>query len=155
MLIVIKKKIGTNQWHYPDSPQLFTSQFINPDNPDELVAVNDSGKTIIELSDSAGYVIAEYLGTTPKSNLVKKVGMGELGELLPAAVLIELEDYSRLSATAQPKREAAVRVLTRINSNYSVDVLHADFVALIWQLETHTTLTEDERDNILNTLQSI
>lgn len=155
MLIVIKKKTGTNQWNYPDSPQLFTGHFINPTNPDELICVNDSDKTLADLNTTSGYAIVEYLGPSPSTDPIKKVGMGELGELLPASVLIELEDYKRLPATAPAKREAAVRILTRINSNYPVDVLHTDFVTLMEQLETHTTLTEAQRDSILNTLQSI
>lgn len=88
-------------------------------------------------------------------NNVKLVGMGELGELIPAAVLVELEDFKRLSSTAAGKRQAATRVLTRINSNVAVDVLHADFTTLVGQLVTHTSLTQPEADGILSTLQGV
>jgi len=83
-----------------------------------------------------------------------KVGMGKLGELLPDAVLVELEDFKNLTSTAMGKRKAAARVLTRINSNTPVDVLHADFTALISQLVTQTSLTQAEADSMLNTLQN-
>lgn len=85
---------------------------------------------------------------------IKLVGMGEFGELLPDAVLIELEDFKSNTGTVAGKRQAAARVLTRINSNVKVDVLHNDFAVLLTQIVTHTTLTEPQATAILSTLQS-
>lgn len=85
---------------------------------------------------------------------IKMVSMGKFGELLPDAVLIELEDFKNTTSTVIGKRKASARVLTRINSNVSVDVLHADFQTLLTQLVTHTSLTGIEAIAILAELKS-
>lgn len=65
MLIILKKKTDSNQWNYPTNPKLFTDQFINPENNTELIAFNNSGKTLTELSDLSGYDILEFNGENP------------------------------------------------------------------------------------------
>lgn len=62
MLIILKKKVDSNQWNYPANHKLFTEQFINSENSGELIAFNNSGKTLVELSALAGYQILEYFG---------------------------------------------------------------------------------------------
>lgn len=74
MLIILKKKANSNQWNYPTTPKLFTNQFMNPNDDTELIAFNDSGKTLAELTALAGYQIVEYTGINlNKADVVKPV----------------------------------------------------------------------------------
>lgn len=84
---------------------------------------------------------------------IKMVSMAKLGELLPDDVLIELEDFKNITSTEIGKRKTAARILTRINSNVSVDVLHADFTTLLTQLVNNTSLTGAQATAILATLK--
>jgi len=153
MLIILKKKVGTNQWHYPDTPTLFTDQFPNPNNNQELIVENNSGKTLTQLSDDAGYDIVTYTGSTPAAK-PSLISMAVFGELLPDAVLINLEDIKNDTGQSSSKRQAAMRVLTRINSNVEVDVNHDDFSTLLAQLVQHAGLTQTKAEEILNNLQN-
>ncbi len=86
---------------------------------------------------------------TPK----KIVGMGDLGELLPDEVLVELTDYQNDTGALQAIRNGATRILTRINSNQEVDVLHSDFIVLLQSLEAFTSLTMEQATEIFIALK--
>jgi len=103
---------------------------------------------------NGGWQQQTHSTTTPEPKK-KLVGMADLGELLPDAVLIELEDFKSGKTVAAAKRQAAARILTRINSNISVDVLHDDFSSLLTKLVTHTSLTGAQAAAILNSLKGI
>lgn len=60
MLIIIQKKSESNQWDYPENPRNFPNGFSNPDNKQELVVENNSGKTLEELSANVPYEVVEY-----------------------------------------------------------------------------------------------
>lgn len=60
MFIVIKKIVGTNRFDYPDEMSLFPNGFSHPDNAEELVAENNSGKTLEELSNNVPYEVVAY-----------------------------------------------------------------------------------------------
>lgn len=83
----------------------------------------------------------------------KMVGMAELGELLPDAVIVELEDMRNTKTVLAGKRQAAARILARIYSNIKVDVFNGKFTELLTNLVTHTTLTAAQAIDISNTLK--
>ena len=62
MNIIIKKKPGLHQWDYPGDVSDFTDGFRNPENNDELVVTNKSGKTLQQLNDLSDYTIKEFNG---------------------------------------------------------------------------------------------
>lgn len=93
-----------------------------------------------------------YKQPAPTVN-VKFVGMGYFGELLPDSVIVELEDIKNNVAATQGRRQAASRVLMRIYSNISIDVLHDNFSTLLGLLVSNTSLTTGQANSILSTLQ--
>ena len=153
MLIILQKIVGTNRIHYPDATGLFDKGFINPDNPQELVVENNSGKTLTELSANVPYTVVEYFGEDPNRE-IKLVGMGALGELLPDEVLVELTDYQNDTQALQAIRNGATRILTRINSNQPVDVLDPAFIALLQSLVAFTSLTLPQATSIFQALKN-
>ena len=62
MLIIVKKKAGTNQWDYPGDSANFPDGFKNPDNMNELVVTNNSGKSLVKLNKLSDYKIKEFNG---------------------------------------------------------------------------------------------
>lgn len=137
-----------------------------------VLKINENGKIIEKKSVSDPYALQdnEYefdgiakLGDnynpdtgiiTPFSETSKLVGMGELGELLPDEVLVELTDYSNDKTAGQTIRNGATRVLTRINSNQTVDVLEPGFINLLQGLVAFTSLTIEQATTIFNMLKS-
>ena len=107
----------------------------------------------IPVGKGFGYQQQRY--STATETIKKLVGMGDLGELLPDAVLVELEDFKNTKSTTPAKRQAATRILTRINSNIKVDVLNSEFEDLLTKLVTHTSLTGSQAVAILDTLKGI
>lgn len=63
MEIIVKKKVGTNQWDYPGDPVDFTDGFKNPGNMNELVVTNKSGKTLQQLNELSDYRIKKFTGS--------------------------------------------------------------------------------------------
>ena len=111
------------------------------------------GKMVDGVLVGNGWEQKVYMTPLPESDPVKLVSMRELGELLPDEVLIELEDFKSDKAEVAGKRNAAARILIRINSGVKVDVLHSDFEALLTALVTHTSLTGPQAVLILQTLK--
>ncbi len=93
---------------------------------------------------------------TPSSASIAKkiVGMGDIGELLPDEVLVELIDYSNDKTANQAIRNGATRVITRINSNQNVDVLEPAFINLLQSLVSFTSLTLKQATEIFNKLKN-
>jgi hypothetical protein len=87
--------------------------------------------------------------TTPS----KKIGMAEFGELLPDAVIVELEDFKNNTGETPGKRQAAARVLMRISSNVVIDAYSDKITVLLTKLVTHTTLTQEQALAILDELR--
>lgn len=76
MLIILKKEPGTNRFEYPDRPTLFTNQFPHPVNSGELIAQNDSGRDLADLSSSVSYTIVEYTGAIPSDpSAIRKISL--------------------------------------------------------------------------------
>lgn len=68
MLVIIKAKAGTNQFRYPADSKLFSNQFRHPNRDKKwIVAQNDSGLTLDELTAQSSYVIVEYNGKVPSA----------------------------------------------------------------------------------------
>ena len=67
MYIIVEKKSDSNSWDYPDKPKYFKQNFVNRDDPakKQLICLNESGKTLAELTNQAGYPILEYIGVVP------------------------------------------------------------------------------------------
>ena len=81
MYIIIEKKSGSNAWDYPDKPKYFKQNFVNRDDlaKKQLICLNESGKTLEELTNQAGYPILEYIGVVPDlGNYRTTVSAGEL-----------------------------------------------------------------------------
>jgi len=89
----------------------------------------------------------------PTLEPVKMVGMGDLGELLPDIVLVELIDYSNDKTAAQAIRNGATRIMVRVNSNQNVDVLDPSFISLLQALVSFTSLTTEQATDIFNELK--
>lgn len=153
MLIIIQKKVGTNQWDYPENPRYFPNSFSNPDNKQELVVENNSGKTLIELSANVPYTVVEYVGAKPAVEGVLAEGR-VFGSLLPDAVALELEEIKSDVVKPTPLRRAANRVIWDIQSNYLFDPYAQKFINLMSGLVNNTSLTEEEAAEIIATLQT-
>lgn len=81
MYIIVEKKSGSNAWDYPDKPKYFKQSFVNRDDPEkkQLICLNESGKSLEELTNQAGYPILEYIGVIPDmGNYRTVVSAGEL-----------------------------------------------------------------------------
>ena len=98
MLLIINKKANSNQWDYPETPQLFKNGIRNPLNKNELIADYLGEKTAEEL----GLVV--YTGEAFDPVNIKIISMSDFGELLPDAVIVELEDMKIDKAAGGPKR---------------------------------------------------
>ena len=85
---------------------------------------------------------------------VQLVSISALGELLPPAVRTEIRGYALDSGISAAKRQAASRIVKRINSEEQIDALGGELTTLLAQLVTHTVLTQTESDAILEALQS-
>lgn len=69
--IIISKKPGLNQWHYPDTPALFTDAFQNPEDSATIVACYKGDRTAAEMSAT------EYTGEFPKDpNAIRVIAPG-------------------------------------------------------------------------------
>ena len=113
--------------------------------------------------DEAGtlYIVGEYTGlltlgayTPPDPVIVKKVGMGVLGELLPTAVLLEIEDYKMDTLEVAAKRRAATQILMYIYADRSLDIYGNTFITIMTQMTTHTSLTGVQAVAISDMLKS-
>jgi hypothetical protein len=106
--------------------------------------------TIISESATHKVEIGGVLITTPK----KIINLADFGELLPDAVIVELEDFKTNLAEVAGKRQAAARVLLRISSGVKIDAYSDKITTLLTQLVTHTTLTTEQATAILDDLRS-
>ena len=89
-----------------------------------------------------------------KNNSVKMVGMAKLGEELPEAVIVELEDYRNDTGAAQAVREGASQILRRIYSNVEIDVNAQSFVDLLLALVQFTSLTNPQAVAVYTALRN-
>ena len=84
----------------------------------------------------------------------KRISMTDFGELLPDAVIVELEDMKIDKAAGAAKRQAAARVLLRIASGVQIDAYSDKLTNLLTLLATHTSLTPTQAAAILAELKS-
>ena len=91
-------------------------------------------------------------GASVSTVATKIVGLNQLGEELPDAVLLELK-VMEISGSSAAKKQAASRVLTRIHSNVEMDAYSPELATLLSKLVTHTALTQTQSNNILAALQ--
>ncbi len=96
MLIIIKKRSGTNGWDYPGNPRLFNNPFHDPGDRTQLIVTNNSGKTLAELSALVSYPIVEYTRPLPTSKYRTMVTMIEL------IILIGDNAYPKVFRAAYP-----------------------------------------------------
>lgn len=154
MLIILKKKSGTNGFEYPGNPLLFTNQFINPDNPDELIAQNDSGRMLGDLSSSVSYAVVQYAGSLPRKT--KIVGMGLLCEELTKTVLRELRafDLNVIDPNLVVQQEISTQAILRMSVNAQLDVFDAPFIDMITTIGAMTSLGSDEATRLIEKMQT-
>lgn len=112
------------------------------------------GKMVDGVLVGNGWEQKTYQTPPPDPDPFKMVSMAELGELLPDEVLIELEDFKSTNTVPAPIRQAAARILLRINTNIKVDVFNGKFTNLLNNLVTHTSLTIEQATVISNTLKA-
>ena len=86
------------------------------------------------------------------SAATKFVGMAVFGELLPDEVLLEIEDFKTTTTEIPARRRIAARILARIYADVKVDVLSTSFSNMLTGMVNQTSLTQEQADNILNTL---
>lgn len=84
----------------------------------------------------------------------KLIDMGQLSELLPDAVILELEDFKANTGATAAKRKAAARILLIIASARQWDVYGDDYTTLMTKLVSNTTLTGPQATNITSTLKA-
>lgn len=81
------------------------------------------------------------------------VSMSDFGELLPDAVIVELEDFKADTEATPGRRQAAARVLLRIASSVQIDAYSDKMTQLLTKLVTHTSLTSEQAGAILDVLK--
>jgi len=84
----------------------------------------------------------------------KMIDMGRLSELLPDAVILELEDFRADTGVTAAKRKAAARILLIIASSRQWDVYGSDYTALMTKLANNTALTGVEATAITDELKA-
>ena len=150
MIVIIEREPGSTRWEYPDNTNAFKRSVTVGQ---QLYANYVGSLDLAALSANVSYAVVEHTGLMPTQATKRHVGMSELGERLPDAVLVELKDMESDTGQVQGKREAASRVITRIHSNYPVDVFSAAFSALLGQLVTNTSLGSGQAATILDQLK--
>jgi len=148
-LLEIQKKQNSNQFDYPDDLSLFPRAFIHPSNSDIFVVVNKSGRTIADLNGNVPYTLKEYTGNDVRKT--KIVGLKLLGKKLPDDVLLNIKEVERNASGSEPdpKRMAASRILTQINSNEDINAFGSDLTDLLDKLVLHVELDQTRADEIL------
>lgn len=128
-------------------------KFNSGGNPDygQFGGVGNFGRTEIVGSECIGVYrpsgtlpsgLTLYTGVMPWEEAESKlIDMGLLSELLPDAVILELEDFKADTSAAAGKRRAAARVLLIIASSRKWDVYGQKYIDLMTSLATHTILT--------------
>jgi len=133
-------------------------------NYDQFGGMDNFGQTEIVGSECIGvYLPSGSLpsGLSLHSGLMpwekadsKLIDMGRLSELLPDAVILELEDFRSDTNAAAAKRKAASRILLIIASGREWDVYGDDYETLITKLISNTALTGPQATTITDTLKA-
>lgn len=101
-----------------------------------------------------GVTKKQYYPESAPSALSKLVDMGMLAELLPDAVILELEDFKANTGATAAKRKAAARILLIIASNRQWDVYGDDYTTLMTKLVSNTALTGPQATTITEALKN-
>ena len=99
-----------------------------------------------------GWEEKTYITPLPESEVPQIANMALFGELLPIAVLVELEDLKSKSTGDTSGRESAVRTITRIYSSMNIDIKSLEFRTLLLDLVANTSLTTEQVNDILQAL---
>ena len=145
-MVILQKQVG-NQW--VDIAD--TSELVDGDIYRQSVGgrINPQGKLV-----GNGWEQKTYITPPPAGAPTKLVGMGDIAELFPDQVLVDLEDYKSNKNAADADRRISTRLLARIHANIPVDVLSNSFTNYLTALVLKTALTQQESDDILANLTS-
>jgi hypothetical protein len=140
-MVILQKQVG-NQW--VDIAD--TSELIDGDVYRQSVGghVNPQGDLV-----GNGWEQRVYITPPPAGAPVKLIGMGDIAELFPDQVLVDLEDYKTDKNAASVDRRISTRLLARIYANTPIDVLSTSFANYLDSLVSKTALTQEEADSIL------
>ena len=143
-MIILQKQVE-NQW--VDIAD--TSELVDGDVYRQSVGghVNPQGDLV-----GNGWEQKVYITPLPPGAPTKLVGMGDIAELFPDQVLVDLEDYKADKNAADVDRRISTRLLARIYANIPVDVLSNSFTNYLAALVLKTSLTQQESDDILQAL---
>ena len=145
-MVILQKQVG-NQW--VDIAD--TSELVDGDVYRQSVGghVNPQGDLV-----GNGWEQKIYITPPAPGAPTKFVGMGDIAELFPDQVLVDLEDYKSNKNAADVDRRISTRLLARIHANIPVDVLSNSFTNYLAALVLKTALTQQESDDILANLTS-
>lgn len=114
--IIINKKPSSNQWHYPDSQNLFTDAF---PVDDYLVACYKGDKTAAEMSAT------EYAGEFPKDpDAIRIISVGSFQRRFPANVRKQIRE-STLDAVIDLREDLALAMYVDLDDEYVISGLNA------------------------------
>ena len=94
-VIIQKREVPSNSWHYPTNPKDFPNGVPHPTLARSLVCDNESGKTLTELNDGFDYVIVEFTGELPsiiEDLPIKRTSMSDILITLPNGTMQELRE---------------------------------------------------------------
>lgn len=114
--IIINKKPSSNQWHYPDSPNLFTNAF---PVDDYLVACYKGDKTAIEMSAT------EYTGEFPKDpDAIRIIAPGSFQRRFTSAARKQIRE-SAIDAVIDLREDLAAALYIDLDDPYTVAGIEA------------------------------
>jgi hypothetical protein len=143
-MVILQKQVG-NQWvDIADA-----SELVDGDVYRQSVGgkINPQGKLV-----GNGWEQKVYITPLPESEVPQIANMALFGELLPIAVLVELEDLKSKSTGSATGRESAIRTITRIYSGINLDIKSLSFRDLLLDLVANTSLTTEQVNEILDKL---
>jgi len=155
MYIIIQKESGENKFEYPGDKKLFTKQFINPTNDQQLIAENNSGKTLTQLSSTVSYIVAQYTGAAKQDRTHKYISTAIILSIAPIPLIRKLrkiikdgEPYASDNSATSIKGDKANIILETLLSKTTINVNDPLFDSSAAKLLSWSLITQDEIDII-------
>jgi len=157
MYIIIQKESGKNTFEYPGDKKLFTKQFINPTNNQQLIAENNSGKTLTQLSVNVTYPVVKYTGQSKPDRTPKYISTVIILSIVPISLIRKLrkiikdgEPYASDDAIKSIKGDEANIILETLLSKTIINVNDLLFDSSAAKLLSWELISQGNIDKIKN-----
>lgn len=142
MLVIVNKKLNSNQWDYPDDLKLFKKGFSNPIDRTQLVVDYIGNKTLLEMN------LTEYVGIVQENNEDSYLDIKDFLLTLPISTRRLVANIRDTADYADPLQAAngdtANLLLALIDSGNSINVYGEEFEPLMTWLTNNTDTTIED-----------